>query len=68
MVGLAINLIKMNYYELIYETTNFEGNAITESITIIGENIANGLTKFLENNEITIDEVISISFDSIVHD
>ena len=58
----------MNYYELIYETTNFEGNEITESITIIGENVADGLTKFLENNEIMIDEVISISFDSIVHD
>ena len=67
-MGLAQNLIKMNYYELIYETTNFEGNAITEAITIIGENIADGLTKFLENNEIMIDEVISISFDSIVHD
>jgi hypothetical protein len=67
-VGLAQNLIKMNYYELIYETTNSEGNAITEAITIISENIADGLTKFLENNEIMIDEVISISFDSIVHD
>jgi hypothetical protein len=57
----------MKYYELIYETTNFEGNAITESILIIGENIADVLTKFLENNEIIIDEIISVSFDSIVH-
>ena len=57
----------MNYYEITYETTNFEDNAITESITIVGENIADGLTKFLENNEIIIDEIISVSFDSIVH-
>jgi hypothetical protein len=57
----------MKYYELIYETTNFEDNAITESIIIIGENIADVLTKFLENNEIIIDEIISVSFDSIVH-
>jgi hypothetical protein len=58
----------MNYYELIYETTDFDGNAITESLTIIGENIADALTKFLENNEIIIEDVIGISFDSIVHD
>ena len=58
----------MNYYEITYETTGFDGNAITESITIVGENIADGLAKFLETNEIIIDEVISISFDSIVHD
>jgi hypothetical protein len=57
----------MNYYEITYETTNFEDNAITESITIVGENIADGLTKFLKNNEIIIDEIISVSFDSIVH-
>ena len=57
----------MNYYEITYETTNFEDNAITESITIVGENIADVLTKFLENNEIIIDEIISVSFDSIVH-
>jgi hypothetical protein len=58
----------MNYYEVIYETTDFDGNAITESLTIIGENIADALTKFLENNEIMIEDVIGISFDSIVHD
>ena len=58
----------MNYYEVIYETTDFDGNAITESLTIIGENIADALTKFLENNEIIIEDVIGISFDSIVHD
>tara|TARA_R110000851_G_scaffold155708_1_gene298252 strand:- start:558 stop:734 length:177 start_codon:yes stop_codon:yes gene_type:complete len=58
----------MNYYEIIYETTDFEENAIFEAVTIISEDIANALTKFLKNNEITIDEVISISFDSIVHD
>jgi hypothetical protein len=57
----------MNYYEITYETTNFEDNAITESITIVGENIADVLTKFLENNEIIIDEIISVSFDSIAH-
>lgn len=58
----------MNYYEITYETTDFNGNAITESITIVGENIADALTKFLENNEIMIEDVIGISFDSIVHD
>ena len=58
----------MNYYEIIYETTNWKGNAVFESVTIISEDITNALTKFLKNNEITIDEVISISFDSIVHD
>jgi hypothetical protein len=58
----------MNYYEVIYETTDFDGNAITESLTIIGENLADALTKFLENNEIIIEDVIGISFDSIVHD
>jgi hypothetical protein len=58
----------MNYYEVIYETTEFDGNAITESLTIIGENLADALTKFLENNEIIIEDVIGISFDSIVHD
>ena len=58
----------MNHYEVIYETTEFDGNAITESLTIIGENLADALTKFLENNEIIIEDVIGISFDSIVHD
>ncbi|MGK0413200.1 MAG: hypothetical protein ACJA1B_001402 [Polaribacter sp.] len=57
----------MNYYEIIYETVDFEENAICESITLVSENIKKALDSFLENNEITIDEVVSISFDSIVH-
>tara|TARA_R110002126_G_scaffold226441_2_gene371127 strand:+ start:290 stop:466 length:177 start_codon:yes stop_codon:yes gene_type:complete len=57
----------MNYYEIIYETEDFEENAIFESVTIINENIKDALECFLKDNEITIDEVISVSFDSIVH-
>jgi hypothetical protein len=57
----------MNYYEIIYETVDFEENSICESITLVSENIKEALDSFLKNNEITIDEVVGVSFDSIVH-
>jgi hypothetical protein len=58
----------MKYYEIIYETVDFEDNAICESATVVSENIKNALECFLGNNEITIDEIVSVSFDSIIHD
>lgn len=58
----------MNYYEIVYETLDFEKNAICESVTVVAKNVKDALDCFLKNNKTTMDQVVSVSFDSIVHD
>lgn len=57
----------MNYYEITYETVDFENNAICESLTVVGKNVKDALDFFLKTNKITIDQIVSVSFDSIVY-
>jgi hypothetical protein len=57
----------MNYYEITYETIDFEENSITESMTVVGKDIIDVTKEILKTTEIKIDEIIAVEFDSIVH-